>query len=80
VSKIIGLAFITFFLIGGYMIYDNLGTDFGEFDEGLEFTKETGKWLFGVGKATKNTVGYAIKQDWLPDINTTNETIVLEAK
>jgi len=33
-----------------------------------------------VGKATKNTVGYAIKQDWLPDINTTNETIVLEAK
>ena len=29
-----------------------------------------------VGKSTKNTAAYAVKQDWLPEVNDTNNTEV----
>tara|TARA_Y100000310_G_C20684635_1_gene818153 strand:+ start:218 stop:457 length:240 start_codon:yes stop_codon:yes gene_type:complete len=76
VSKIIGLIVIGFFLIGGYMIYDNLDTDFDDSDDRIDFFKTTGMWIFNVGKATKNTVGYAIDQEWLPNVNSSNSTIL----
>ena len=74
-GKIIGLIIIVFLLIGGYMIYNELGTDFDDSDDRIDFVKTTGMWLFDVGKATKNTVGYAVDQDWLPK-NETNNTIL----
>ena len=75
-GKIIGLIVIAFFLIGGYIIYDNLGTDFNDSDDRIDFIKTTGMWIFDVGKSTKNTVGYAIDQNWLPDVNDTNKTLI----
>jgi hypothetical protein len=75
-SKVVSLLMIAFLLFGCYVIYDNLNNDFSESEGKIEFAKETGKWIFDVGKATKNTVGYAIKQDWLPDVNSTNITEV----
>tara|TARA_B100002003_G_scaffold233386_1_gene246194 strand:- start:1609 stop:1857 length:249 start_codon:yes stop_codon:yes gene_type:complete len=73
-SKIIGIIVIAFFLIGGYMIYDGFGDDLDTTEGKLTLVKETGKWLFNVGRSTKNTVGYAIEQDWLPDVNETNSS------
>jgi hypothetical protein len=63
-----------FFVVGGYIIYSSMSADLDTTSGKLSFAKELGKWLFQVGKSTKNTVGYAVEQDWLPDINKTNST------
>ena len=63
-----------FLIIGGYLIKTNLNTDFDESEDRVGFLKEFAKWVFQLGKSTKNTVGYAISQDWLPETNETNLT------
>jgi len=68
-----------FLVIGGYIIAQNMGTDFDDKGEKTSFVKEFAKWVWDVGKKTKNVVGYVIKEDWLPernqpDINGTNST------
>ena len=73
-GKIIGFIVIVFLLIGGYMVYESLDTDFEDSEDRKGFLKEIGKWLFQVGKSTKNTVGYAVDQDWLPKTNESNVT------
>ena len=75
-SKLIGFIIIVFVLIGGYMIYNSLDTDFDESGDTTNFLKEFAKWIFQVGKSTKNTVGYAFEQDWLPDVNESNISVV----
>jgi hypothetical protein len=72
-GKIIWIIVI-FLVIGGYIIYDNLEVDLNNDNERNNFIKEVGKWLFQVSKSTQNTVGYAIQQDWLPDVNESNST------
>ena len=75
-SKLIGFILIVFLVVGGYTIYNSLSTDFEDSDGKKEFFSETAKWLFQVGKSTKNTVGYAFDQDWLPKTNETNLTVL----
>jgi hypothetical protein len=78
-SKLIGFVIIVFLLVGGYTIYNSLNTDFEEAEGKKEFLKESFKWIFQVGKSTKNTIGYAAEQDWLPQTNETNLTqLILE--
>lgn len=72
-GKII-LIVIIFLVIGSYLIKTNLNTNFDESDDRANFIKEFAKWVFQLGKSTKNTVGYAISQDWLPETNETNLT------
>ena len=75
-GKIIGFVIIVFLLVGGYMIYDNLDTDFDDSEDRTNFIKEIGKWVFQLGKSTKNTAGYAVSQDWLPKTNESNVSVV----
>ena len=73
-GKLIWILIIAFFLVGGFMIKNSLDTDFGEEEDRGEFLKEAGKWLFQIGKSTTTTAGYAVKQEWLPDVNKTNSS------
>jgi len=75
-GKIITFVIIVFLLVGSYIIYENLDTDFEDSDERTNFLKEMGKWIFQLGKSTKNTAGYAVKQDWLPNTNESNVSVV----
>ena len=62
-------------LIGGYMIKTTHDFNLSE-KEGKEgFAKEYFKWIFQIGKSTKNVVTYAVHQDWKP-VNETNKTII----
>ena len=63
-----------FIVIGGYMIYNSLNTDFSNTDSSLNFAGKFTGWLFQVGKSSVKTAGYAMGQDWLPNINQTNST------
>ena len=76
------LLFIAVFLaVGGYMIAQNLGTDFDDSHEKKVFIKEFAKWVWETGKKAKTITGYVIHEDWLPKkeagknhTNSTNET------
>ncbi|TKJ17856.1 hypothetical protein CEE44_05035 [Candidatus Woesearchaeota archaeon B3_Woes] len=72
-GKII-LIVIIFLVIGGYLIKTNLNADFDESGDRVNFIKEFARWVFQLGKSTKNTVGYAVSQEWLPETNKTNIT------
>ena len=74
IGKIITFVIIVFLLVGGYIIYDNLDPDLDDSEDRTNFIKEIGKWVFQLGKSTKNTVGYAVQQDWLPKTNESNVT------
>lgn len=65
---------IIFILIGCYIIYSSLDLDLKNSQDRRTFLGKTFDWLFQVGKSTKDTVGYAAEQDWLPKINKTNDT------
>ena len=75
-GKIITFVIIVFLLIGGYMIYNSLDTNFDDSEDRGNFLKEIGRWVFQLGKSTKNTVGYAIDQDWLPKTNESNVSVI----
>ena len=46
-------------------------------DDRVDFVKDYGKWLFGVGKSATKVVGAAVKEPWMPQKpNITNETDV----
>jgi hypothetical protein len=72
------LIIMIFLLIGGYIIYSSLDTNFKDSDDRQTFFSKYFSWLFQVGKSTKNTVGFAFEQDWLPKTNLTNKTVVVE--
>jgi len=63
-----------FIVIGGYIIYSSQNTDISNPDSAISFAGKFASWLFQLGKSTTNTVGYAMGQDWLPEINQTNST------
>ena len=68
------LIIVIFLMVGGYLIKTNLNADFDESEDRVNFIKEFAKWVFKLGKSTKNTVGYAVSQEWLPETNKTNIT------
>ena len=65
---------VLFLVIGGSIIKVRLDTDFGESDDRKTFLGEFWKWMKQVGGSVKSTVGHAIGQDWLPDVNETNNS------
>lgn len=65
---------IIFLVIGSYIIISSYNLSLQEKQDRKTFLLEAAKWIFNVGKSTKNTVTYAIKQDWLPEVNKTNNT------
>ncbi len=67
---------IIFLAIGSYMIISAYNLDLHERGDKKTFLSETARWIMQVGKSTKNTAAYAVKQDWLPEVNDTNNTEV----
>lgn len=65
---------IIFLVIGSVMIVNSLDTDFDDSEDRTGFVKEFFRWMGTIGKSTTNTAGYAIKQDWLPDVNESNSS------
>ena len=65
---------LVFLVVGGYMIKDSLETDFDEKEDKVNFLKEFFNWVFQVGKNVKDVTGYAAQQEWLPEVNDTNNT------
>tara|TARA_Y100000310_G_scaffold344022_1_gene454583 strand:+ start:2765 stop:3010 length:246 start_codon:yes stop_codon:yes gene_type:complete len=70
---------VVFLIIGGYLIVRNNDIDLEDEKDRKTFLKGFTSWVFKVGKSTKNVVGYATKQEWLPDeeINQTNKTFFI---
>ncbi len=69
------LLILAFFIIGGYIIKTGMDLQLDDSEDRQVFAKELVKWIWGVGKNTKDVVGYAIKEhDWLPKTETVNET------
>lgn len=72
----LGWVIVIFLIIGAWVIIkaqDYKPTEDVEDRKG--FVIDFGKWVFQVGKSVWNTVGYATKQEWLPKVNETNQTI-----
>lgn len=67
---------IIFLAIGSYMIISTYNINLDEEQDRKTFISKIGKWVFQLGKSTKNTATYAVKQDWLPNVNDTNNTEV----
>jgi hypothetical protein len=70
--------FVVILLIGGYMIKTGLDTDFGESEDRKNFIWTFAKWVFKMGGNVKDTVGYAVAQDWKPEMSDNNTFIVEE--
>lgn len=81
--KLLTIIVIAFLIFGGFLTvkYNNYKLD--NPDDVVSFTKDYGKWLFGVGKSAVAVTGAAIQEQWLPqrndtkETNQTNETIVI---
>jgi hypothetical protein len=73
------LFIVIFLIIGGYLIVRNNDIDLEEEEGRKTFLKGFTSWVVKVGRSTKNVVGYATKQEWLPDeeINQTNKTFFI---
>ena len=71
------IAVVIILLVGGYMIKTGLDTDFGESEDRKNFIWTFVKWVWKLGGNVKDTVGYAIAQDWKPEIDN-NKTIIVE--
>jgi len=54
-------------LVVSLMIITSNGLHLGEGEDRVTFAKMFGKWAIQAGKNTKNLVGQAIHQDWIPD-------------
>jgi len=68
------LLVIVFLIIGAYLIIQYNNIDIEEEEGRRTFLVRFTDWLFKVGKSTKDVVGYAAQQEWLPDNEATNET------
>jgi hypothetical protein len=64
---------VVFLVVGGYMIKNSLDTELETKEEKITFAKEFFSWVKGVGSNTKDVVGYATQQDWLPDVNDSDD-------
>ena len=69
---------IIFLVIGSYMIISAYNINLHDKEDRKTFISEAGKWVLQLGKSTKNTVTYAVKQDWLPDVNESDNTTTYE--
>ncbi|MBU0615973.1 MAG: hypothetical protein KJ601_07835 [Nanoarchaeota archaeon] len=68
---------VAILLIGGYIIKTGLDTDFGNSEDRKNFLWTMVNWLLKIGGNVKDTAGYAVSQDWNPEIPK-NQTIVVD--
>ena len=61
--RITYILIIIFLIIGSYMIISAYNLDLQESPDRKTFLSKVGRWLFQIGKSTKNTATYAVKQD-----------------
>ena len=61
------IAVVIFLIIGAYLIVLRNDIDLEEREGKKTFVYKFSSWVYGVGKNVVNVVGYAIKQDWLPE-------------
>ncbi|MBI2549306.1 hypothetical protein HYW21_08205 [Candidatus Woesearchaeota archaeon] len=65
---------LLFLFIGGIIIYTSLELSMRNPYDQKTFLGAFGAWLWHLGGNTKDLIGMAIKQDWLPEPNKTNIT------
>ena len=64
------IAALLFILIGGWMIRNNLETDFDDTEDTKTFAKTFAKWVAGLGRNMASITGYVIGLDWKPNVET----------
>jgi len=69
-----------FLFVGGYMIYESMGEDLDTTQGKVGFVKQFFRWVFNVGNNVKDITGYAVEKSWMPELNDTNETEIIEVK
>jgi len=62
---------IILLVIGGIIIKNAHDTDFNDTDDRKTFTKAMLNWGVKLGRNMIKTAGFAVKQDWKPETNTT---------
>ena len=67
------LIVIIFLIIGGFIIAKSYDLNLKETEDRRTFLGKFSIWLVGIGKNIAKTVGFAVKQDWLPETEK-NET------
>lgn len=65
---------LLFLIIGGYIIYTRLELSMHDTDDRKTFLGAFGEWLWHLGGNTKDIIGMAFQQEWLPEVNKTNAT------
>jgi len=80
--KLLTIVVLIFLVFSGFLIvkYNNYKLD--NPDDAVSFTKDYGKWLFGVGKSVSKVVGAAVREQWLPqnesdDLNNTEHKVTV---
>jgi len=63
--KIFALILI-FLVIGGFIIATSYNLNLNKPEDRRSFLGKFSVWVVQLGKNTVNTVGYALKMDWLP--------------
>jgi len=60
---------IIFLVIGSYIIISAYDLSLQEKDDRKTFISKVWDWFKQIGSSTKDTVGYVIGLDWLPDVD-----------
>ncbi len=58
---------LVFLVVGGVMIYNNVGED-----DNVGFFKGFFTWTWNVVKNVKDVTGYVVSKEWMPNDNNTN--------
>ena len=68
-AKIFVLAVLIVIVVGSYMIIEANNLDIKDSGDRTEFAKEFWGWSKKVGQSSVNVIGYAVHQDWMPNVN-----------
>jgi len=63
-----------FIIIGAFIIIRNQELDMKDESDRDTFLDKFVDWGLQVGRSAVKTIGFALKQDWLPNLNETNKT------
>ena len=58
---------LVFLIVGGFIIASSYKLNLNEPNDRRTFIGKFSVWVVNVGKNVIRTVGYAMRQDWLPD-------------
>jgi len=61
---------LVFLVIGGFIISSSYKLNLNEPEDRRTFVGKFSIWVVNVGKNVIRTVGYAMRQDWLPEKDT----------